>query len=69
VDTTLPQEGTALLSETREREPKSYIPTYSLAYFGVMIALMTPVMVTMALKIKRIVPEAAKTARWASSSV
>lgn len=56
MDTTLPQEGTALLSETREREPKSYIPTYSLAYFGVMIALMTPVMVTMALKIKRIVP-------------
>lgn len=39
------------------REPKGYLHSLSIAQFGIMLALMAPVMVTLALKIKRIAPE------------
>lgn len=52
----LPETNTAVA-----REPKGYLSSYSLAYFGIMLALLTPVMVTMALKVKRIDPVNADT--------
>ncbi|GAA4974156.1 MFS transporter [Kineococcus glutinatus] len=37
------------------REPRAYVPTLALANFGVYIALLTPVMLTMALKVQHLV--------------
>ena len=42
------------------REPRSYIPTLALANFGVFIALLTPVLVSMAFKLAHITSSAAE---------
>jgi MFS family permease len=41
----------------RPREPRSYVPTLALANFGVLIALLTPVLVSLALKVQALVGE------------
>ncbi|MGY1840583.1 MULTISPECIES: MFS transporter [unclassified Modestobacter] len=45
------------VKEPAGREPAAYLPTLALTNFGVYIALLTPVMLTMALKVQHLVGE------------